>query len=162
MHPNKYDKMYMDIALRASHESKCPRTQVGCCLLLESGMIAIGFNGHASGGPNEWDYKESGDPEVIHAELNCLGKLLEEGVSAKGATAYITLSPCLECAKLLVRAKVARVVYLEAYRKTEGIDYLAKYGVMVEKYPEDQLGIDFTIHVHRDGTITNSGTTCCV
>ncbi|MNK14322.1 tRNA-specific adenosine deaminase [compost metagenome] len=136
MNKSNTDKLHMDIALRAAQESKCPRKQVGCCLLLESGMIAIGFNGHASGGPNEWEFKEQGDPEVVHAELNCLGKLLEEGLSAKGATTYITYSPCLDCAKLLVRAKVKRVVYLEEYRKTEGIDYLAKYGVQVEKYSE--------------------------
>ena len=139
MHPNKYDKMYMDIALRAAQESKCPRKHVGCCVLLESGMIAIGFNGYPSGGPNEWEDTGSSNPEVIHAEMNALGKLLEEGVSAKNATVYVTYSPCIECAKLLVRAKVKRVVYLEAYRKTEGIDYLAKYGVQVEKYAEDDI-----------------------
>lgn len=126
--------MYLDFAVRASQESKCPRKQVGCCILLESGMIAIGFNGMASGGPNEWSYKENGNPEVVHAELNALGKLLEQGVSAKDSVVYLTLSPCLDCSKLLVRAKVRRVVYLEEYRITSGIDYLKKYGVEVEKY----------------------------
>jgi len=134
MHPNKYDDMYMAFALRAAEESKCPRTHTGCCIHLESGMLAIGFNGHASGGPNEWPYTENGDPEVVHAELNALGKLLEQGASAKNATVYITLSPCLDCAKLLVRAKVKRVVYLQQYRKTEGLEYLKKYGVQVERY----------------------------
>jgi dCMP deaminase len=158
--------MYMDIALRSAQESKCPRKHVGCCVLLESGMIAIGFNGYPSGGPNEWKDTGNSNPEVIHAEMNALGKLLEEGVSAKGATVYVTYSPCLECAKLLVRSKVKRVVYLEAYRKTEGIDYLAKYGVEVEKYPswypEGYSAIDFVIHVHEDGRITNEGTICCL
>jgi len=156
----------MDIALRAARESKCPRKHVGCCVLLESGMIAIGFNGYPPGGPNEWEDTGTSNPEVIHAEMNALGKLLEEGVSAKGATVYVTYSPCLECAKLLVRSKVKRVVYLEAYRKTEGIDYLAKYGVEVEKYPrwypEGYSAIDFVIHVHEDGRITNEGTICCL
>lgn len=137
------DKLHMGIALRAAQESKCPRKQVGCCVLLESGMIAIGFNGHASGGPNEWEDTGVSNPEVVHAELNALGKLLEEGVSAKGATVYVTYSPCIDCSKLLVRAKVKRVVYLEEYRKTEGIDYLAKYGVQVEKYSEDGFDIEF-------------------
>jgi dCMP deaminase len=129
----KYDKMYMDIAQRLSDESKCPRTPVGAVVLAESGMIAPGFNGHASGGPNEWPWTENGDPEVVHAELNALGKMLEQGVSAKGSTLFVTLSPCLDCAKLLVRAKVSRVVFRDAYRKAEGLDYLAKYGVIVEK-----------------------------
>lgn len=133
MNKTKYDKMYMDFAIRASQESKCPRKQVGCCILLESGMISIGFNGHASGGPNEWE-DNGPNPEVVHAEMNSLGKLLEQGVSAKNSVVYLTYSPCIDCAKLLVRAKVSRVVYLEEYRITSGIDYLIKYGVEVEKY----------------------------
>lgn len=133
---DKYDDMYMDIALRVAQESKCPRKKVGCVILLDSGMISLGFNGMASGGPNEWEYSETGNPEVVHAELNSLGKLLEEGVSAKHSVVYLTYSPCLECSKLLVRAKVKRVVYLEAYRCTDGIDYLRRYGVEVEQYSE--------------------------
>ena len=129
----KYDDLYMDYALRAATESKCPRTQVGCVVVAESGMIAPGFNGHASGGPNEWEYKPNGDPEVVHSEMNALGKMLEQGVSAKGATVYVTLSPCLECSKLLVRAKVGRVVYKDNYRITDGLAYLKKYNVIVEQ-----------------------------
>ena len=133
----KYDSMYLDLAKRVSQESKCPRTQVGCVILAESGMLSPGFNGHASGGPNEWEFSAEGNPEVVHAELNALGKMLEQGVSAKGATVYVTLSPCTECGKLLVRAKVARVVFINKYRKTEGIEYLKKYGVKVEQWEED-------------------------
>lgn len=131
----KYDSMYMQIAERVSNESRCPRTQVGCLILAESGMTALGFNGHASGGPNEWEFSTEGNPEVVHAELNALGKMLEQGVSAKGATVFVTLSPCLECAKLLVRSKVKRVVFSRDYRILDGINYLHKYGVIV-----DQLG----------------------
>jgi len=134
----KYDALYMDIARRVSKESKCPRKAVGCVIVAQSGMLSIGFNGHASGGPNEWAYTDDGNPEVVHAELNALGKMLEQGVSAKGATVYVTLSPCLECGKLLVRAKVKRVVYLNEYRKTEGIDYLIKYGVGVDKWADQE------------------------
>lgn len=130
----KYDDLYMAFAEAASHESHCPRTQVGCALVLESGVIAPGFNGHASGGPNDWDYSDTGNPEVVHAELNALGKCLEEGLKARGATVYVTLSPCLECAKLLVRARVKRVVYRDAYRITDGLDYLTKYNVEIVKY----------------------------
>jgi dCMP deaminase len=133
MDPNKYDRMYMDFAIRASKESKCPRKQVGCIIITETGLLAPGFNGMSPGGPNEWEYSENGNPEVIHGELNSLGKLLEEGVSAKNATVYVTLSPCLSCSLLLVRAKVKRVVYLEEYRKADGLDYLTKYGIIVEQ-----------------------------
>lgn len=137
---HKYDRMYMTMAEAAANESKCPRTQVGCVLVLESGIIAPGFNGHASGGPNEWAYTENGDPEVVHAELNALGKCLEQGLSARGATAYLTLSPCLHCAMLLVRARVRRVVYKTEYRNTAGIDYLKKYQVDVERFEEKDNG----------------------
>lgn len=130
----KYDNLYMDLAVRVSQESKCPRKAVGCVIVPDSGMLSVGFNGMANGGPNIWDYSEEGNKEVVHAELNCLGKMLEQGVSAKGSTVYVTLSCCIECAKLLVRAKVNRVVYLESYRKLDGIDYLNKYNVKTEQF----------------------------
>ena len=130
----KYDQMFMDYAIRTSQESKCPRKQVGCIVVTESGMIAPGLNGMASGGPNEWEYSEQGNEEVVHAEMQALGKMLEQGVSAKGSTVYVTLSCCIECAKLLVRAKVNRVVYLESYRKLDGIEYLNKYNVKTEQF----------------------------
>lgn len=130
----KYDDAYMETAQAFAAKSKCPRSQVGCALVLESGVVAPGFNGHASGGPNEWAFSPVGNPEVVHAELNSLGKCLEQGLSTKGATMYVTLSPCLECSKLLVRAGVKRVVYRDEYRLTTGIDYLRKYNVEVEKY----------------------------
>jgi dCMP deaminase len=130
----KYDAMYMDFAIRASDESKCPRTHVGCALVLDTGVVCPGLNGMASGGPNQWEYSEFGNPEVVHAELQALGKCLEQGLSTRGASMFVTLSPCLECAKLLVRAGVARVVYRDSYRKTDGIDYLRRYNVEVEQY----------------------------
>jgi dCMP deaminase len=129
----KYDKLYMEIAIRMSQESKCPRKKVGAVVVTSSQALFPGYNGHASGGPNEWE--DIGEPnlEVIHAEHNCLNKMLEEGVSAKGSTIYTTLSCCLQCAKQLVGAKVKRVVYLEQYRDTIGLEYLRKYGVEVER-----------------------------
>lgn len=134
----KYDNMYMKMAFAASEESRCPRLHVGCAIVLKSGIISSGFNGHASGGPNEWAYTEVPDPEVIHAEMNALGKCLEQGLAVSGATMYLTHSPCPECAKLIVRAGVKRVVYVTEYRLTAGIDYLKKYNVEVEKYAEPE------------------------
>lgn len=130
----KYDASYMATAEAFAAKSLCPRTQVGCALVLASGIIAPGLNGMASGGPNQWEFSPDGNPEVIHAELNSLGKCLEQGLSTRGATMYVTLSPCLECAKLLVRAGVVRVVYRDKYRMTTGIDYLEKYNIVVEQY----------------------------
>lgn len=130
------DTLYMDIATRVSKESKCPRKQVGAVVVTQSNAMFPGFNGHASGGPNEWE--DTGEPnlEVVHAEHNCLGKMLEEGISAKGATIYTTLSCCMQCSKLVVRAGIKRVVYKEEYRDASGIEYLKRYGVEVEKFEE--------------------------
>lgn len=135
----KYDRLYLDLANRVAQESHCPRLQVGCVVVADSGMVAPGFNGHASGGPNDWADEGVANPEVIHAELNALGKMLEQGVSAAGATLYATHSPCSECAKLIVRAKVKRVVFSERYRRPEGVAYLEKYGVIVEEIKNDSI-----------------------
>lgn len=131
----KYNNMYFDIAKRVAAESQCERRKVGCVVLTTSGMIATGFNGMASGQPDKWhnpddEYHES-NRNVVHAELNALGKMLEQGVSAKDAVVYLTLSPCLECAKLLVRSRVKEVNILEEYRSVEGIKYLVSNGVAV-------------------------------
>lgn len=129
----KWDNLYMQFAIESSKYSKCPRKRVGCCILLESGCLSVGINGFPEGQKEFWNDGSETNGWVTHAELNALGKLLEQGVSAKGATVYTTLSPCIDCAKLLVRAKVGRVVYLEGYRNTDGIDYLTTYGVIVEQ-----------------------------
>lgn len=134
---NKWDKMYMDIALRVAKESKCPRKQVGCCILLESGLLATGINGFPAGQEEMWTDGEVSNPLVTHSELNALGKLLEQGVSAKGATVYVSMQPCIDCSKLLVRAKVKRVVYKEEYRCKQGLEYLIKYGVEISKFNEE-------------------------
>ena len=133
----KHDKLYMDFAKRVAKESKCPRKGVGTIILLESGTLSVGVNGFPEGGFEDWNDGSNPNPLVTHSELNALGKLLEEGVSAKNATVYVTLSPCVECSKLLVRAKVKRVVYLEEYRDKTGLEYLSRYGVKVEKFEEE-------------------------
>lgn len=133
MRHDKYDHVHMATAELYANESHCPRTKVGCVVVTETGAVFPGLNGLPPGGPNDWEFSPTGNPEVIHAELQALGKMLEQGVSAKGATVYVTLSPCLECSKLLVRAKVHRVVYKDVYRITDGLEYLKKYNVIVEQ-----------------------------
>jgi len=134
-----YDESYMETAEAFAAKSQCPRTQVGCALVLASGIVSPGLNGMASGGANQWEFSPDGNPEVVHAELNSLGKCLEQGLSTKGATMYVTLSPCLECAKLLVRGGIRRVVYRDEYRNISGLEYLRKYNVEVEKYVSERV-----------------------
>lgn len=143
MNPQATDKLHMDLAQRVALESGCPRTKVGCCVLLESGVCVLSFNGHASGGPNVWE-DDGPNPEVIHAELNAFGKILSQGLSGRNSTVYLTMMPCLDCAKLLLTAKVKRVVYLDSYRLTTGVEYLRKYGVQIEKLSD----VDYNPHRH--------------
>lgn len=135
---SKYLTTYMQTAKLWARASKCPRKKVGCLILTESGMQATGFNGHAVGGPNTWQGDEP-NPEVVHAELNALGKMLEQGVSTKGAVVFTTLSPCIHCAKMLVRAGIKAVVYDETYRDTDGLNYLKKYNVKVIEYNKESF-----------------------
>jgi dCMP deaminase len=134
MNQSKYDHVHIATAKLYAEQSHCPRTHVGCVVVTETGALFPGFNGMNAGGENDWEWTANGNPEVVHAELNSLGKMLESGVSAKGATIFVTLSPCLECSKLIVRSKIKRVVYVDNYRDTAGLDYLKKYNVEVEQY----------------------------
>lgn len=131
---NKWDEFYIHTVLEIAKYSKCPRKKVGCVVLLDSGLTAYGINGYPEGMEEQWNDGSSPNSTVTHAELNAMGKLLEQGISAKGATVYVSLSCCVECAKLLVRAKIKKLVYIEEYRDRTGLDYLEKYGVEVAKW----------------------------
>lgn len=155
---SKWDNLYIQTALEVSKLSKCPRKGVGTVILLESGLTAFGVNGFPEGQEEQWTDGSTPNPLVTHSELNALGKLLEQGVSAKGATVYVTLSPCTECSKLLVRAKVKRVVYLEHYRDTSGIDYLKKYGVIVEHFNKERNN-EGNMEASDNDSVCDSG--CC-
>ncbi len=136
--PNDIDKLHMDIALRVAQMSKARRSQVGAVLTNGDNIISYGWNGTPSGDDNNCEHeKEDGTLEtkrhVLHAEANALMKLVSSGgVGAHGATLYVTLSPCFECAKLIKQSKISRVVYREQYRETGGVDFLRQRGVQVD------------------------------
>lgn len=134
------DNLFMDIAARCATESKARRTKVGAVLVRDGNIISMGWNGMPSGMDNNCEIEQPDGtlvtrPEVAHAESNMLTKLLESDwpTSTKGATVYVTLSPCPECAKLLKQAKIKRVVYKDEYRLKEGIDMLRTLGVPCEQ-----------------------------
>jgi dCMP deaminase len=125
----------MNIAERVSWESYCVRKKVGSVLVTPDLVTMIGFNGSASGADNVCELPNGKtDQNVIHAEMNVFAKALNAGVSTKGSTIYITLSPCVQCSKLIKQSGVVRVVYKEEYRCTAGIDFLRKHGVQVDKH----------------------------
>ena len=127
------DKKYLELARSWSQLSKAKRMQVGCIIVKGNQIISDGFNGTPAGFNNACEDDEFvTKPEVLHAESNALMKLATSTNSSEGATAYITLSPCFECSKLLVQAKIKRVVYSDIYRVNSGIDLLTKAGITVE------------------------------
>lgn len=136
---NKLDQYYMSLALRVAELSHGVRAKVGSCLVTENDLTVLGTNGLPKALGNELEFVEFGcgsltsKKEVIHAELNTVLKCAKEGVSVKGATIYTTLSPCKACSSMLASCGVSRVVYLEEYRDTSGIDILNECGVAVEK-----------------------------
>jgi dCMP deaminase len=143
--PTKYqtDTLYMNCAIEYSKLSKAHRAKVGAVLVTTLGVMIGGVNGLPNVLGNDcedgvWDgdeFKYFTKPEVIHSELNCLLRAAREGVSVLGSTIYVTLSPCVHCASMLLSAGVKRVVYLDKYRDTSGISVL-ELGCCVEKYKQ--------------------------
>lgn len=130
----KFDRSYLDMAAIWARNSYCKRRQVGAILVKDRMIISDGYNGTPSGFENICE-DDSGvtKPYVLHAEANAITKVAQSGNSSKGATLYVTASPCMECAKLIIQAGIRRVVYRDEYRITDGIDLLRTAGIEVEK-----------------------------
>ena len=130
----QFDKSYLKVAVIWAENSYCNRRKVGALIVKDRMIISDGYNGTPSGFPNICE-DENGItyPYVLHAEANAITKVAKSGNSSKGATLYVTASPCLECAKLIIQAGITRVVYKDEYRLTDGVDLLRKAGIEVEK-----------------------------
>jgi len=113
--------------------SHCTRKNVGALIVKDRMIISDGYNGSPSGFPNECENAE-GDTHwyVLHAEANAITKLARSINSAEGSTLYITLSPCRDCAKLILQSGISRVVYKKAYKDTSGLDFLDKSFIKTE------------------------------
>lgn len=127
------DYRYLRMARIWAENSYCKRRQVGALVVKDKMIISDGYNGTPSGFENVCE-DESGvtKPYVLHAEANAITKLARSGNNSEGSTLYVTASPCIECAKLIIQAGIRRVVYAEKYRLTDGIDLLTRAGVEVE------------------------------
>ena len=128
----KFDRRYLEMARIWAKNSYCQRRQVGALVVKDSMIISDGYNGTPSGFENVCE-DETGvtKPYVLHAEANAITKLARSSNNSDGATIYITASPCIECAKLIIQAGIKRVVYGEQYRLTDGIDLLKRAGIEV-------------------------------
>ena len=131
---SKFDDKYIKMAEIWAGNSYCKRRQVGALLVKDRMIISDGYNGTPSGFENICE-DENGvtKPYVLHAEANAISKVAKSGNSSDGPTLYVTASPCIECAKLIIQAGIRRVVYKDEYRLTDGIDLLKRAGIEVEK-----------------------------
>ncbi|WP_424961482.1 deoxycytidylate deaminase [Ekhidna sp.] len=145
----EFDDIFMELAVNLAKRSHCIKRHVGAVLTKDTRIISIGYNGPPSGTHNcdeEWPEKgcdrdsKGGCSLAIHAEQNALLYAVKNKTEVKGATLYVTLSPCLACARIIFTMGVEKVIYLKSYAEhkgipnDEGVDFLKKFGVAVEKY----------------------------
>ena len=152
---NKINNIHMIVAEAYATLSSAKRLQVGAVIAKDNRIVSIGYNGTPSGWDNNCENEireehqyiiDEGGPwhtmettrletkqEVIHAEMNAIGKLAQSNESGAGATMYITHAPCFDCAKLIHIAGINKVFYRNAYRNTDGIEFLNKCNIEVEK-----------------------------
>ena len=124
------DLRYLRMAQIWAENSYCQRRQVGALVVKDKMIISDGYNGTPSGFENvcEDDHAVT-KPYVLHAEANAITKLARSSNNSDGSTLYVTASPCIECAKLIIQAGIKRVVYGEQYRLTDGIELLKRANI---------------------------------
>jgi dCMP deaminase len=129
----RYDKAYLRIAKEWGELSHCKRRQVGALIVKDRMIISDGYNGTPTGFENYCE-DDGGYTKwyVLHAEANAILKVASSTQSCKGATLYITLSPCKECSKLIHQAGIVRVVYQKGYKDDSGLRFLEKAGIELE------------------------------
>jgi dCMP deaminase len=120
------DNFFLDIAKQVAKASYCKRRQVGAVIVKNDNIISFGYNGTISGFPNECECDNVTKQDVLHAESNAIAKCCKSSYSSDGATMYITLSPCFECAKIIIQSGIKKVVYFQNYTDLSGLDLLIK------------------------------------
>lgn len=128
----KFDRSYLRMAQVWAENSYCQRRKVGALIVKDRMIISDGYNGTPSGFENVCEDEEGvTKPYVLHAEANAITKVAKSNNSSNGATLYVTAAPCVECAKLIIQSGIKRVVYLESYRLTDGLELLERAGIEV-------------------------------
>ena len=144
-----FDDIYMELAVNLAKRSHCIKRHVGAVLTKDSRIISIGYNGPPSGTHNcDEEWPETGCPRdsrngcslAIHAEQNAILYAVKNKTAIEGATLYVTLSPCLACARMIYSMGIDRVIYLKSYAEyknlasDEGVDFLKNFGITCMKY----------------------------
>jgi len=151
MNKPSFDVIFMELAQNLALRSHCTRAQVGCVLTKDTRIISIGYNGPPAGTHNcDDEFGEDGCPRdskgscslALHAEQNAILYASKNGVSVEGSTIYVTLSPCISCARIIFSMKIKKVIFLNSYAaykglaSDEGVDFLRKFGVEVQCYSD--------------------------
>ena len=154
IHRPGFDEIYMELAQNLARKSHCVKIKVGSVLTKDTRIISIGYNGPPAGTHNcDEKWPDSGCPRdskgscslALHAEQNAILYASKNGVPIDGCTLYVTLSPCLACARIIYSMGIKKVIFLESYAKykglpsDEGVDFLKSFGVVVNQYvsPEE-------------------------
>lgn len=148
-----FDEIYMDLAKTLATRSHCVKAQVGSVLTKDTRIISLGYNGPPAGTYNcDEVWPDSGCPRdskgscslALHAEQNAILYAAKNNMSINGATLYVTLSPCISCARVIYTVGIKRVIFLDSYAKykglesDEGVDFLKKFGVEVIQFQPTQ------------------------
>lgn len=133
------DEMLMEIAKVVSRRSTCNRAQVGAVIAQDGRIVSTGYAGAPSGlphcGPETCD-TSTPCTRTVHAEAGAISYAARSGIRLEGATLYCTHCPCIDCAKLIINVGIKRVIYDQAYRKTEGLELLRTVGISVEQWAQ--------------------------
>ncbi len=130
----QFDLHYLEMAQIWAQNSYCERRKVGALMVKDRMIISDGYNGTPGGFENVCEDEDGRTkPYVLHAEANAITKVARSNNSSDGATIYITASPCIECAKLIIQSGIVRVVYKDDYRSEEGIELLRRADIRVDK-----------------------------
>lgn len=131
---DKIDRLYLRMASVWAENSHCKRSKVGCLIVNNRRIISDGYNGTPSGFPNECeDCDNKTHPIVLHAEANAITKIATSTNTSEGATLYVTLSPCFDCAKLIIQAGIKRIVFSELYRNTDSFELFKHAGIEIKQ-----------------------------
>jgi dCMP deaminase len=149
-----FNDIFMDLAVNLAKRSHCIKAQVGAVLTKDTRIISIGYNGPPAGTHNcDEEFPETGCERdskgscslALHAEQNAILYASKNGTSVEGATIYVTLSPCIACARIIYSMKIKKVFFLHSYakykgiEKDEGVEFLRKFGVEVIEYQKMQV-----------------------
>jgi len=128
----RYDRAYLRLAQNWALLSHCNRKKVGAIIVKDRMIISDGYNGTPSGFPNVCE-NASGETHwyVLHAEANAILKVAKSTNNTEGSTLYLTHSPCKDCSKLILQSGIQRIVFLEAYKDSSGLDFLQSAGVEI-------------------------------